>query len=128
MTPVFITGIGTDVGKTMVSAIVALALNADYWKPVQAGSLDNTDSHFVKKMLGNTGKCYPESYSLLKPASPHLAAAEENMRINLNKIRDDFQDIAQGSPQSEYLVVEGAGGLLVPLNTNEYVADLIRKL
>lgn len=115
----FITGIGTDVGKTITSAIVTQALEADYWKPVQAGDLDNSDSHKIQRYIGNNKTIIHEnSYKLNTPASPHLAAAIDGITIDLKKIVE---------PKTKnHLVVEGAGGLLVPLNDNDCIIDLIK--
>lgn len=102
----FITGIGTDVGKTVVSAIVAEALNASYWKPIQSGGLDFKDSDFVMQNTSNV-KRINESILLNQPMSPH-AAARIDGRVVPNSI---------ALPKVEgNLVVEGAGGLMVPLN------------
>ena len=111
MKPIFITGTGTDVGKTLVAAIVTEALEADYWKPVQAGFSDGTDSLFVQEMISNNkSKVHPELYKLQMPASPHLSAAAENKEIKIKEIIDHL-------PKTKNrLVVEGAGGLMVPLN------------
>jgi dethiobiotin synthetase len=130
MQPIFITGIGTGIGKTIVSAIVAEALEADYWKPVQAGFDEGTDALLVKELISNANSIiHPEVYKLKLAASPHIAAREENIKINLNEIVKRFEQI---NPKSEIsnpkLVIEGAGGLLVPLNENEFVIDLIKKL
>jgi dethiobiotin synthetase len=115
----FITGIGTDVGKTIASAIVTEALEADYWKPIQAGDLENSDSHKIKCFLSNEKTIiYPNSYALNTPASPHLAAELDGITIDLKKITE---------PTTEnHLVVEGAGGVFVPLNSNDCVIDLIQ--
>jgi dethiobiotin synthetase len=115
----FITGIGTDVGKTIASAIITEALEADYWKPVQAGDLDTSDSHKIKAYLSN-GKTiiHPNSYALNTPASPHLAAELDNVVIDLKKITEPITD--------NNLVVEGAGGIFVPLNDTDCVVDLIK--
>jgi dethiobiotin synthetase len=123
---IFITGIGTGIGKTVVSAILAEALQADYWKPIQAGYDDGTDSEWVRSMLSNNkSKIYPEVYRFKLPASPHLAAKEEGRVISLEKIFSAFsQHVAPG----RRLIMEGPGGLLVPLNEHELVLDLIRKL
>ena len=87
MKPIFITGTGTDVGKTLVSAIVTEALEADYWKPVQAGFSDGTDSLFIEAMISNNkSKIHPELYKLQMPASPHLSAAAENQEIKIKEI------------------------------------------
>lgn len=115
----FITGISTDVGKTIVSAIVTEALEADYWKPVQAGDLDNADAHKVKRLISN-GKTviHPNSYGLKTPMSPHAAAEIDGISINLKNIEEP--------KTSNHLVIEGAGGLLVPLNNNQTILDLIK--
>ena len=123
MKPIFITGTGTDVGKTLVAAIVAEALQADYWKPVQAGYMDGTDSMWVQQMLSNTQSIiHPELYRLKMAASPHIAAMEENVKI---KIKDIVAHLPKTKNQ---LIIEGAGGLMVPLNKKELTIDLIKKL
>jgi dethiobiotin synthetase len=126
MTPLFVTGIGTGIGKTLVSAILAEALEADYWKPIQAGIDGETDSNWIKKMMTNKRThIHPETYLLKMAASPHIAAREEKIKIELERIRASFEAInANGRP----LIIEGAGGLLVPLNEKEFVSDLIKKL
>ncbi|MEO8961283.1 MAG: dethiobiotin synthase [Ginsengibacter sp.] len=123
MTPLFITGTGTDVGKTFISAIVTEALQADYWKPVQAGYAEGTDSLWVEKMLTNKKSViHPELYRLKMPASPHLAAPAENIKIRIKEI------IAYVPQTKNQLIIEGAGGLMVPLNENELILTLIKKL
>jgi len=121
--PIFITGTGTDVGKTLVAAIVTEALEADYWKPVQAGFSDGTDSLFVQEMISNNkSKVHPELYKLQMPASPHLSAAAENKEIKIKEIIDHL-------PKTKNrLVVEGAGGLMVPLNKKKMILNLILQL
>jgi dethiobiotin synthetase len=116
---IFVTGIGTDVGKTIVSAIITEALEADYWKPIQAGDLDNSDSHKIKCFLSNKKTViHPNSYALNTPASPHLAAELDRITIDLKKIIE---------PKTEnHLVIEGAGGVFVPLNSKDCVIDLIQ--
>jgi dethiobiotin synthetase len=123
MERIFVTGIGTGIGKTLVSAILTKALNADYWKPVQAGFEDGTDSEWVANWLKDSGSVvHPEVYRLAKPASPHIAAREEGITIDLAKI-------CKKIPQNDRtLLIEGAGGLLVPLNDAQFVADLIKDL
>lgn len=115
----FITGIGTDVGKTIASAIITEALEADYWKPIQAGDLENSDSKKVKSFLSNEKTViHPNSYALNTPASPHLAAELDGIVIDLKKIIE---------PKTEnHLVVEGAGGVFVPLNDTDCLIDLIQ--
>ena len=115
----FITGIGTDVGKTIASSIIVEALEADYWKPIQAGDLDNSDSHKVQKYVSNAiSKFHKNSYALNTPASPHLAAKIDGITIDINKITE---------PKTKnHLVIEGAGGIFVPLNNSDCVIDLIQ--
>jgi len=116
----FITGISTDVGKTIASAIITEALEADYWKPVQAGDLDNSDSHKIKKYISNaTTVIHENSYQLNTPASPHFAAQLDNITIDLNKIVEPIT--------KNHIVIEGAGGIFVPLNEKDCVVDLIQK-
>jgi dethiobiotin synthetase len=116
----FITGISTDVGKTIVSSIIVEALEADYWKPIQAGDLDNSDSHKIKSYISNDKTVIHEnSYKLNTPASPHLAAELDGITIDLKQIKE---------PETQnHLVIEGAGGIFVPLNNNDCVIDLIQK-
>lgn len=123
MERIFVTGIGTGIGKTLISAILTKALDADYWKPVQAGFEDGTDSEWVANWLKDTGSVvHPEVYRLIKPASPHIAAREEGITIDISKI-------CKKIPQNDRtLLIEGAGGLLVPLNESQFVADLIKEL
>ncbi len=127
-TSIFITGIGTDVGKTLVAAIVTEALNADYWKPVQAGYADGTDTQQVKELLSNnTSVVHTELYRLATPASPHIAASKEGVTINAEQISEQAKQIMDNNQQRP-LVIEGAGGLLVPLTPELMVADLAAKL
>ncbi|KQC30887.1 dethiobiotin synthase [Flagellimonas eckloniae] len=116
---VFITGISTDVGKTIASAIIVEALKADYWKPVQAGDLGHSDSHKVEELISNgQTKIHKNSYALNTPMSPHAAAEIDGITIGIDKIKE---------PETEnHLVIEGAGGLLVPLNDTDTVFDLIK--
>ena len=115
----FITGISTDVGKTIASSIIVEALEADYWKPIQAGDLDNSDSHKIEVYVSNKKTVIHEnSYLLNTPASPHLAAQIDGVSIDLKKITE--------SSTKNHLVIEGAGGLFVPLNDTDCVIDLIK--
>ena len=126
MKPIFITGIGTDVGKTLVSAIVTEALQAYYWKPVQAGFDQGTDANYVRSMLANAqSRIVSEVYTLRMPASPHIAAREEKITIQKERILEAYRQLPD---ENGYLVIEGAGGLLVPLAEDYFVADLIRDL
>ncbi len=122
MRKIFITGIGTDTGKTIASAVITEALKADYWKPVQCGTEPETDAETVRRLISNTkSRIHREAYCLKEAASPHAAAEKEGIRIELGKIT-----LPESANQT--LVIEGAGGLLVPLNENELVADLIGHL
>lgn len=115
----FITGIGTDVGKTVASAIITQALGADYWKPVQSGDLDNTDTMKVQKWVTHPSTTFhPSAYALTVPASPHLSAALDGVEIKLDRIVPPATD--------NHLIIEGAGGVWVPLNQHDSVIDLIR--
>ena len=117
---IFITGIGTDVGKTIASAIVVEALEADYWKPIQAGDIDNSDSHKIQRYISNDKTViHNNSYKLNTPASPHYAAEVDGTKIELAKIIEPKTD--------NHLVIEGAGGILVPLNDSDCIIDLIQK-
>lgn len=110
----FVTGIDTDSGKTLVSAILCEALQADYWKPVQAGLPRDADT--VKSLTRESVRIFPEAYILNTPASPHAAAAIDGVIIELAKfVAPDTQND---------LVIEGAGGCLVPLNDTDFVIDI----
>ncbi len=118
MQKIFVTGISTEVGKTITSAILVEALQADYWKPVQAGDLDNTDSHKVARLISNSKTViHPSSYELKTPMSPHAAAEIDGVRIDRFHINE---------PTTEnHLIIEGAGGILVPLNEEDTIFDII---
>ncbi|WP_036157185.1 dethiobiotin synthase [Maribacter forsetii] len=118
MQKIFVTGISTEVGKTIASAIFTEALNADYWKPVQAGDLENTDTDKVKALISNdTSKFHPSSYNLKLPMSPHAAAEIEGIRIDRFHINEP--------ETANDLVIEGSGGILVPLNEEDTMFDII---
>lgn len=120
MKRIFVTGIGTDVGKTVAAAIICEALQADYWKPVQTGSYFSTDSDKLKKYITNARtQIHPESYVLRQYMSPHAAAELEGKHITLDSINVPKTD--------NTLVIEGAGGIMVPLNEKEFIVDLIIK-
>ncbi len=119
MNTYFITGISTDVGKTIASAIATEALEADYWKPVQAGELDNCDTKKVERLVSNSkSKFHPNAYALKTPMSPHGAAEIDGIKIDISKIKTPKTD--------NNLVIEGAGGLFVPLNNTDTIFDLIK--
>lgn len=117
----FITGIGTGIGKTIASAILTEKLKADYWKPIQSGDLAQSDSLMVQRLLSNDkSKIHPEQYRLNQPLSPHLSAKLDGVEIDLSAFK---------LPKtSNSLIVEGAGGLMVPLNNEHLILDLIKKL
>ncbi len=119
----FITGTDTGVGKTVVSALLCAALDAIYWKPIQTGTREGTDRKTVMRLaqLPRT-RTFPETYRFAPPVSPHLAAWRAGVRIELRKIR--VPQIAPG----EKLVVEGAGGALVPINGTQLMTDLMKQL
>ncbi|WCC47395.1 dethiobiotin synthase [Tenacibaculum finnmarkense] len=120
MATYFITGISTEVGKTVASAIFTEALKADYWKPIQAGELEDSDSHKIKKFISNKKTIiHPNSYALKTPMSPHAAAEIDNITIDLARIIEPKTD-------NENLIIEGAGGIFVPLNNTDTILDIIK--
>ena len=117
----FISGIGTDVGKTVVSAILCEALKADYWKPIQSGGLEHSDGNEVRRLISNPiTKFHPEVYLLPEPLSPHAAAERAGIEIDTSRFTLP--------PVQNTLIIEGAGGLLVPITRQFLVADLILQL
>lgn len=115
---IFVTGIGTGVGKTIASAVLVEALQADYWKPVQCGNLENSDSLTVRGLVSNpVSKVYKESYRLKTASSPHYAARVEGVKIDIFQCKKPETD--------KSLIIEGAGGLMVPLNDKDSVINLI---
>ncbi len=117
----FITGIDTEIGKTVASAALTQFLKADYWKPVQSGDLHHTDTDKVKSWVENSKTVFhQEGYRLHQPMSPHASAAADGVEIRLAEFKIPTT--------SNTLIVEGAGGLLVPLNDTETVIDLIAKI
>ena len=112
----FVTAIGTDSGKTVASAILMEALGGDYWKPIQAGL--PSDSETVKELVSNPlCKIHPEGYFLNTPASPHASAKLDGISISLVDLKPPETD--------RPLIIEGAGGTMVPLNDQDLVVDLI---
>ena len=118
--PLFVTGIGTGIGKTTISAILIEKLKSDYWKPIQSGDIEDSDTLKVKSLVSNTiSTFHPETYRLTQPFSPHKSAAIDNVSIEKNKFI---------LPQTDnQLLIEGAGGLMVPLNDNFLMIDLIKQ-
>ena len=119
MSTYFITGISTEVGKTVASAIITESLEADYWKPIQAGELEDCDTKKVKGLVSNaTSQFHENAYALKTPMSPHAAAEIDGITIQLKNIK---------APKTKNnLVIEGAGGLLVPLNDSQTILDIIK--
>lgn len=114
--PITLTGIHTDIGKTVCAAVLVRALQCDYWKPIQAGSLDHTDSDTIRQ-LSRTTYIHPEAYRLQRAASPHIAARAEQVTIELTDLN---------APATERpLLIETAGGVCSPINDQYVVADLL---
>lgn len=115
----FVTGTDTDIGKTVVSSILVSGLQAAYWKPIQAGRDPITDTEFLKRTTGlPDAHFYEESFNLTEPMSPHAAAEIDGITIG-------FDDIREPNTAQKHLIIEGAGGLIVPVNDDQYVIDLI---
>ena len=120
MQSIFVTGTDTGIGKTIVSTILTLGLNGRYWKPIQSGLEDETDTQFVKRILGHE-YVYEESYKLTRPLSPNHAADIDGLEIKLDSIEIP-------SCKNKILIIEGAGGVLVPLNNKALMIDFIKLL
>jgi dethiobiotin synthetase len=119
----FVTGTDTNVGKTVTSAMLTLGLNAAYWKPIQSGLDPITDTDYVKQVTGlNDAHFLPERFRLTEPLSPHASAAIDGVEIHLH----DFE--LPKTIEQSHLIVEGAGGLMVPINDRHYIIDLIKYL
>ena len=117
----FVTGTDTDVGKTVVAAWLVARLGACYWKPVQAGAEPETNSQIVRRLSGaSPDRILPEAYVLAEPIAPHEAARRAGIAIDMAKL--------DPPPCDGPLVVEGAGGLMVPLDDQSFVIDLAREL
>lgn len=120
MQQLFVTGIGTGIGKTFTSAFLTSYFQADYWKPIQSGDLNQSDSQLVGSLVEDERIIHPERYRLAFAASPHQSAAMENISMCVA----DFQ-----LPKTvNTLIIEGAGGLYVPINSDEFMIDLIAYL
>ena len=117
---IFITGIGTDVGKTIVSSVFVKALQADYFKPIQAGDLHYSDTDKVKELADSQkSNFFSNAYALQTPMSPHAAADIDEIKIDIDQIQRPKTD--------HHLIIEGAGGLLVPINQQNCIIDLVKK-
>jgi len=120
---IFVTGTDTGVGKTVLSALLCAALDATYWKPIQTGTDEGTDRQTVMQLAGIPGsQTGEEAYLFKPPVSPHLAARWAGDKINLGLLREPRV------PAGKTLVIEGIGGVLVPINDTEFVTHLIRLL
>jgi dethiobiotin synthetase len=116
----FVTGIGTGIGKTVTSAVLTEKLKADYWKPIQSGDLAQSDSLVIASLISNNNtKIHPETYRLTQPLSPHLSAKLDGIQIELNNF---WLPVTANN-----LIIEGAGGIMVPLNNEHLIIDLIKK-
>jgi len=123
MTGFFVTGTDTNVGKTVLSALLVAALDAIYWKPIQTGASEGTDRDSVRAYTEATEDRLPlERYRLDPPVSPHLAAREASIRIAL----DEFK--LPASPAGRKWIVEGAGGVMVPINERDLMRDLMSRI
>ncbi|MFD2932222.1 dethiobiotin synthase [Spirosoma flavum] len=121
MTKLIVAGIGTEIGKTVASAVLVEALRADYWKPIQSGALGNSDTDTVRRLVSNpTSYFHAEAYRLTQPLSPHAAAEIDGISIELATISVPSTHNA--------LIIELAGGLMVPLNSHDLNIDLVQKL
>lgn len=119
----FVTGTDTDVGKTVVAAALVVGLDAYYWKPIQAGLTPSTDTRDVRAWTGLPDvRFLPEAYRLREPMSPHAAAEIEGVELELGRI------VRAELPTDRSVIVEGAGGLMVPINRDALMVDLIGQL
>jgi dethiobiotin synthetase len=117
----FITGIGTDVGKTIVASILTEALEADYWKPIQTGAINESDTLIVKKLIqNNKSQFHKEAYHLKSLLSPHAAAYIDGLVIDTKRIKIPETD--------NILIIEGAGGIMVPINDKTLMIDFMKSL
>ncbi|MGK0390811.1 MAG: dethiobiotin synthetase [Maribacter sp.] len=116
----FVTGISTEVGKTIASALLVEAMQADYWKPIQSGDLHYSDSDKIRELISNQKTIiHPERFRLNTPASPHYSAEVDGVEISLNDFKIPHTN--------NHLIIEGAGGLLVPINDKDTVLDVIQQ-
>ena len=119
----FVTGTDTEVGKTIISAILMVGLKASYWKPIQSGLSEITDTNWLQNVSGLSDERFlPETYRLSQPISPHASAQCDGIQITLESFYLPAED------QFPRLIVEGAGGVMVPLNERHLMVDLIKQL
>jgi dethiobiotin synthetase len=118
----FITGTDTGVGKTTLAALLCAALDAMYWKPIQTGTLEGSDRVTVMRLAGiGTDRTLDEVYKFVPPVAPDLAARWAGVEIDLNRI------VPPNNLMNDWLVVEGAGGVLVPINQKQFMLDMMVK-
>jgi dethiobiotin synthetase len=123
MTGYFVTGTDTNVGKTVLSALLVAALDAIYWKPVQTGTSEGSDRESVRQWSEATPEQLPlERYQFDPPVSPHLASREAGIRIDLEAFEFPL------APAGRSWIVEGAGGVMVPLNERDLMRDLMQRI
>jgi len=116
----FVSGIGTDVGKTVASAILCQALKAAYWKPLQSGTIQGSDKDTIRLLCGDEQVIYNEVYALREPLSPHTAARIDGVKIDMHALK---------TPKHKgNLIIEGAGGLMVPITRNMLICDWLLKI
>lgn len=116
---IVVAGIGTEVGKTIVSAVFCQAFSLDYWKPIQSGSKEDNDAEKVKELISEDVEIFPNAYCFKEPLSPDQAAKLEGIAIDPSTIQ---------IPESDNLLIEPAGGLMVPLTGNGVLfSDLLKK-
>lgn len=115
----FVTGTDTGVGKTVVSALLTAGLGATYWKPIQSGTLEETDTQFVKRVTNLPGKHFREErFTFTQPLSPHASSQIDGHTVKIEKFELPYI-------RTRHLIVEGAGGLMVPINEKDMIIDLI---
>lgn len=114
---IFVTGTDTNVGKTLVSSWLCLHTNYDYFKPIQTGNQEGTDSKFITQYT--SAFVHPETYSYKAPLSPHVSAELEGETIDIARIQ---------KPANPNVIIEGAGGVLVPINKSVLMIDLIAQM
>jgi dethiobiotin synthase len=120
---IFVTGTDTGIGKSVISAILLAGLKGIYWKPIQSGLDGTTDTDWVREKTGLAeNHFFPETYRLSLPISPHASAAHDGLRIDLETFK------IPPVKETDHLIIEGAGGVLVPLNENRFMTDLMKKL
>lgn len=120
---IFVTGTNTDIGKTVVCGVLVSGLRAHYWKPIQSGLIDGTDTDWIVEHTDiPQTQIHKETYLLQQPLSPHAAATIDNVEITLEAFS------LPTIPDEDFLIIEGAGGVLVPINEKHFMLDLIETL